>query len=99
MENNKKSNEALDVLIRILNNPSIAKLRKDGDIYTKALFDAANLLPEGHEKTALLYLARNSGANIILDKGDAVITNAIHMYIKLMGGKLNEPRTTTGRAT
>lgn len=86
MESRKMVDENIKALTKILINPSCAKLRKESDIYTRALFYAANVLPEGHEKTALLYLARNTKANIILEEGDKVITSGINKAIELMKG-------------
>lgn len=53
------------------------RTRTGEDHYSRALYFAAKALPEGQERTALLYLARNPGADIILDNGDKVITSGI----------------------
>ena len=75
---------AREVLQRILEDPRKATPRVDGDPVTLALFEAASVLPDGHEKAALLYLARNPNAWIVLDAGDKVINQAIRMALDLM---------------
>ena len=72
------------VIQEILKDPTRAANRTKTGIVTYALFEAANKLPEGHEKTALFYLARNPEAFVILDRGDTVVTNALKEAIKLM---------------
>jgi hypothetical protein len=50
---------------------------------TRALYDAAEVLPEGSkERKALMYLAQNTGAFVILDMGDKVINNGLRMAIE-----------------
>lgn len=72
------------VLLKIIDNPLRANNRKKGDMYTDALLAAADVLPKGQEKRALAYLANNPTAEIILDRGDKVVTRALHMAAELM---------------
>ena len=71
------------ILLGILHNPEPANKRKENDMYTVALMEGAAMV-DGQEKTALLYLANNPGAMIVLDCGDTVINNALTHAVERM---------------
>lgn len=76
-----------EILQKILAIPGYADRRTEFGEIAAALYAAANVLPDGHEKTALLYLGKNNAANIILHNGDKVINNALRTAIPILEKK------------
>lgn len=74
-----------EIIEKIIETPQCAVHRQEGDVYCNAIQDAVKALQEGTaEWRALVYLAKNPGAYIVLDKGDQIVNRALRMAAERM---------------
>lgn len=76
---------AKEIIEKIIETPQCAVHRQEGDLYCCAIQEALKALEEGtSEWRAMMYISKNPGAYIVLDKGDRIVNRALRIAAERM---------------